>query len=164
MLVRRALRGAVAGTLGTAAMDAVWYVRYKRGGGTQSFVDWEFSKGLTWDTAPAPDQVGRKAAQALLGKDLTDDPAALVNNVVHWATGATWGAAYGALLGPRRPPVAAGLVFGPAVCATSYVVLPFLKLYRPIWQYDAKTLYQDFSAHTAFGLATAAVARRLLRR
>ncbi len=158
-VVRRAVRGAIAGAVGTAAMDLVWYARYRRGGGDRSVLEWEFSKGLTWDNAPAPAQVGKKAAKALLGADLPDQAAPRVNNAVHWSTGAMWGAAYGVVLGRhgRRPPVQTGLVFGPAVCATSYVVLPLMKLYKPIWQYDAKTLFEDFSAHTVFGLTTAAV-------
>lgn len=39
-------RGLVAGAVGTAAMDLVWFARYKRGGGTDKLVDWEFSSGL----------------------------------------------------------------------------------------------------------------------
>ena len=34
------LRGLVAGAVGTAAMDVVWYLRYRRGGGKEKFLDW----------------------------------------------------------------------------------------------------------------------------
>ena len=51
------LRGLVAGALGTAAMDALWFARYRRQGGDSSFVAWELSSGLcSWDQAPAPAQ------------------------------------------------------------------------------------------------------------
>jgi hypothetical protein len=39
---RRAVRGAIAGAVGTAAMDLVWYRRYRGGGGGKdSFLRWE---------------------------------------------------------------------------------------------------------------------------
>ena len=45
--------------------------------------------------------------------------------------------------------------------ASSYAVLPLAKLYKPIWEYDRKTLAKDLSAHLAYGLATAAAFRLL---
>ena len=44
-----------------------------------------------------------------------------------------------------------------------YVVLPAAGLYKPIWEYDAKTLAKDLSAHLAYGAGTGA-AFWLLRR
>jgi hypothetical protein len=41
------------------------------------------------------------------------------------------------------------------VCGASYVILPAAKLYKPIWDYDAKTLAADLRAHLVYGLATA---------
>ncbi|MBV8998035.1 MAG: hypothetical protein JO304_03180, partial [Solirubrobacterales bacterium] len=43
--------------------------------------------------------------------------------------------------------------------ATTY--LPAAKLYQPIWDYDAKTLANDLSAHLVYGLATAITLRWL---
>ena len=43
---------------------------------------------------------------------------------------------------------------GPAACLSSYVLLPLAKIYKPIWDYDAKTLGKDFSAHLAYGVVT----------
>lgn len=42
------------------------------------------------------------------------------------------------------------------VWATGYVVLPEAGLYQPIWDYDAKTLASDLSAHLAYGAGTGA--------
>jgi len=39
--------------------------------------------------------------------------------------------------------------------ATGYVVLPLVKLYKPIWEYDGKTLAKDLSAYLTFGSAPA---------
>ncbi len=55
----------------------------------------------------------------------------------------------------------AGGVLGPAAWLAGYVVLPLIKVYRPIWEYDAKTLGRDLSAHAAFGLGTAAAYRAM---
>ena len=37
------------------------------------------------------------------------------------------------------------------------VILPLAGVYRPIWEYDARTLGVDLSAHLVFGAATGAV-------
>jgi len=54
-----------------------------------------------------------------------------------------------------------GIVFGAIVGATSYVVLPLVKLYKPIWEYDGKTLAKDLIAYLTFGLGTGAAFRLL---
>jgi hypothetical protein len=46
--------------------------------------------------------------------------------------------------------------FGPVVWAAGYVVLPEAGLYKPIYEYDAKTLASDLSAHLAYGADTGA--------
>jgi hypothetical protein len=46
----------------------------------------------------------------------------------------------------------------------SYVILPAAGVYRPIWEYDLRTLWQDFSAHLVYGLGTAAAFRALVGR
>ena len=47
------------------------------------------------------------------------------------------------------------------VWSAGYVVLPALGVYRPIWEYDLKTLGKDLSAHLVFGVGTAAAFRAL---
>lgn len=159
------VRGAVAGAAGTLAMDAVWYHRYRKGGGTQSFAAWEFSSGLSsWDGAPAPALVGKRLYEGLLQRELSPRWAGLTNNVTHWGTGIVWGAQYGVLAGsvssPRTSAVASSAL-GPTVWAAGYVVLPLAKLYQPIWDYGVKTLAKDLSAHMAYGSVTSAVFRVL---
>lgn len=156
------LRGAAAGVVGTAAMDLVWYARYKRGGGDQSFPGWELSSGLTWDSAPAPALVGRRVVEGYLQRPLPESAAALVNNVVHWQFGAFNGAVYGLLAGSlAKPKLRYGPLLGTAVWLSGYVLLPPAGLYQPLWKYDLKTLAKDWSAHLAFGTATAATFRVL---
>jgi hypothetical protein len=142
-------------------MDALWYYRYRRGGGKSGFVDWETSAGLQgWDDAPAPAKFGRLVIERALHRDLPAQQARLTNNVVHWSTGAGWGAVLGMVgLSSLRHSACTGAAFGAAVWLQSYAVLAPAKLYRPIWDYDAKTLGKDLSAHLVYGLTTAAVLR-----
>jgi hypothetical protein len=149
--------GTVAGAIGTAAMDLVWYSRYRRGGGQQSLVAWETADGVDkWDDASAPGHVGKRLVEGFTQRELPDHYARLTTNVVHWATGLAWGAQFGLVAGSAtRRSWKLGLLFGPAVWLSSYVALPLAKLYKPIWQYDAKTLGKDLSAHMVYGAATA---------
>jgi hypothetical protein len=84
---------------------------------------------------------------------------------MHWAMGMGWSIQFGVILGlTKRRSWAWGLVFGPLVWLSSYVVLPFTKIYKPIWEYDAKTLTQDLSAHLVYGVTTGTVFAALARR
>jgi hypothetical protein len=150
-------RGLVAGAVGTAVMDALLFVRYRRGGGDSDFESWESSDGLnSWDDAPAPAQVGKRLVEGLFQRDLAPERARLVNNVTHWTYGMLGGAQYGLLAGSLNAPrVWYGLPFGAGVWATGYVVLPAAKLYKPIWEYDRVTLAKDLSAHLVYGAGTA---------
>ena len=55
--------GLLAGAVGTVCLDAVQYLKYRRGGGTESPLAWEFAPVETWDQAPDPGQVGRPIRQ-----------------------------------------------------------------------------------------------------
>ncbi|MGH3782116.1 MAG: hypothetical protein ACRDR6_30010 [Pseudonocardiaceae bacterium] len=161
------VRGAAAGAVGTAAMDLLWFSRYRHNGGDGRFVDWEFSTGLSsWDEAPASAQFGRRLIHGLLQRELPPERARLVNNIVHWATGVGCSAAFGLVSGsfPIRHRWWHGLILGAGVWVQSYVVLVPAKLYKPIWEYDAETLWKDLSAHLVYGLATATTFRVLATR
>jgi hypothetical protein len=156
-------RGIAAGAVGTVAMDMLWFTRYRRGGGSSSFADWEFSLSVSdWADAPAPAQVGKRLVEGLFPLHVPPKRAALVNNVTHWGYGLLGGAQYGIVAGSLRAPrIRYGVPFGAGLWATSYVVLPAAKLYKPIWRYDAITLAKDLSAHLVYGLGTAAALRLL---
>ena len=159
-------RGLLAGTVGTVAMDALLYGRYRRGGGTDGVRSWEFSEGVTtWEQAPAPAHVGRRIVEGLFQRKLSDQRAALVNNVTHWAYGVLSGAGYGVLVGSLRSPrVRYGPPFGAAVWLTGYAVLPAAGLYQPIWEYSAQVLAKDLSAHLVYGTTTGLAFAVLYRR
>jgi hypothetical protein len=153
------LGGPLAGVAGTAVMDAVWYARYRRDGGTSSFPQWETAAGLdSFKGAPAPAQVGKRVVEGLLQRDLKPQRARLATNVVHWGYGILSGAAYGIVAGStKRPRATGGLLFGPIVRWTAYLELPPTGIYKPMREYDTKTLWKDASAHLAYGVGTAAI-------
>ena len=159
-------RGVLAGAVGTLAMDLVWFRRYRKGGGSDTFLDWEFSAGTkSYDEAGAPAHVGKRLVEGFFHSELPPETAAHMNNAVHWVTGLGWGSLYSVVAGstPSAHPVA-GAALGPGAWATSYALLGLAKLYRPMWEYDAKTLARDLGAHLVFGLGTAAAFRALLAR
>jgi hypothetical protein len=149
--------GLLAGAVGTAAMDAVRYMRYRRAGGTESPLAWEFGPVETWETAPHPGQVAKRVIEGFTQRKLPDRWAWLTSTAAHWGYGSAAAAAYGILTGSlRRPHAAYGLPFGVLVWAAGYVVLPEAGLYKPIYEYDAKTLASDLGAHLAYGTGAGA--------
>ena len=156
-LVRLLAAGAAAGAVGTVAMDLLWYRRYRREQGKEEFVPWEFAQDVTgWESASAPGQVGKKVEEVVLRRTPPDAWARPTTNVVHWATGIGWGInlALAQLIMPRARWLS--LALGPVAWLTSYTVLPLLKVYKPIWTYDARTLGKDLSAHLVYGTVAAA--------
>jgi len=157
--------GALGGAVGTAAMDSVLSIRYRRAGGRQGALAWEFSASVKkWDDVSAPGQVGRRLLQRFLGREAPDTWARSTQNVMHWATGMGWGGQFGAMAGSaRHPSWAWGLALGPVAWSTGYVVLPLAHIYKPIWDDDARTLAKDLSAHLVYGTATGVTVAALAR-
>lgn len=151
------LRGAVAGAIGTAAMDAFWYARFRKGGGAQAVLEWEFGGPSDWDHVSAPAQVGRRLVEGFTQRPLDARWARLTNNVMHWGYGIGWGAVAGLVGGSqRRLRPAEGPLLGLTVWGSSYVVLPLAGLYKPIWKYRIGELAPDLGAHLVYGTATVA--------
>ncbi len=68
-----------------------------------------------------------------------------------------WGAQFALVVGSRpRVSLVSGLALGSVAWLTAYAVLPFVELYKPIWEYDAATLAKDLSAHLVYGAVTGA--------
>jgi hypothetical protein len=147
--------GLLAGAVGTVCLDAVQYLKYRRGGGTESPLAWEFAPVETWDQAPDPGQVARRVIEGFTQRKLPDRLAWPVSTAMHWSYGSGAAALYGVVVGSlRRPRAAYGPLFGAAVWAAGYVILPEGGLYKPIWEYDAKTLAWDLTGHLAYGAGT----------
>jgi hypothetical protein len=138
-------------------MDTVRYQRYRRAGGTDKPLAWEFAPVETWEKAPDPGQVAKRVIEGFTQRQLPDRWAWLTSTVMHWAYGSSAAAGYGIVVGSlrNRSPLY-GPPFGAAVWLTGYLVLPEGGLYKPIWEYDRKTLTDDLSAHLAYGSGTGA--------
>jgi len=157
--------GALAGAIGTVAMDLLLYSRYRQDGGKDGVWRWEFAEGVTtWDEASAPGRVGQKFERLVIRRPPPDRWARATTNLMHWVTGAGWGLQYAALTmrTPKHRWLPA-IALGPAVWATGYVVLPAVGVYQPIWKYDARTLGKDLSAHLLYGATTSAAFAALSR-
>jgi hypothetical protein len=149
------LAGLLAGAVGTVCLDAVHYLKYRRAGGTDSPLAWEFAPIAGWEAAPAPGQVAKRVLEGFTQRKLPDRSAFSISTIAHWAYGSAAGAAYGILAGSRPTPRPEyGLPFGAAVFAGDYIALPAAGLYQPIWEYDATTIAWDLGAHLAYGAGT----------
>ncbi|MFN2451662.1 MAG: hypothetical protein ABR541_04845 [Candidatus Dormibacteria bacterium] len=148
------LRGAVAGALGTVAMDAFLYARYRSGGGDQEPIGWEFGGPSDWDSVSAPAQVGRRLVEGFTRRPLAARHARLTNNIMHWGYGVAWGGLLGLAGGSlRHTRLVDGPLFGGIVWASSYVTLPLAGLYKPVWKYTFAELAPDIAAHLVYGTA-----------
>jgi hypothetical protein len=127
---------------------------------------WESAERVTnWGQASAPGRVGEKVERLVTRHAPPDRWARPTTNLVRWATGAGWGVQYATLAGlTARPRVLAVLALGPAAWLSSYAVLTLAGVYKPIWEYDARTLGQDLSAHLVFGTVTGATFAALTQR
>jgi hypothetical protein len=147
--------GLLAGAVGTVGLDGVHFLKYRRRGGPEGPLAWEFAPVKRWDDAPAPGQVARRVIEGFARRELPDRWAWVGSTVAHWAYGSLAAGAYGVVAGSlRRPRAWFGLPFGVVVWAGGYVLLPQAGLYEPIWKYDARTLAWDLGAHLAYGAAT----------
>lgn len=150
------VRGAAAGLAGTLAMDALWYRRYRRGGGTDGFLDWELSAATkSYEQAGAPAQVGKRIVEGYLQRELPPASAGMMNNAVHLLTGVAWGATHAIVTtSTPAPRAASGPLTGATAWAASYAMLAPAGIYEPVSDYPPAALWQDLSAHLVFGLAT----------
>jgi len=147
--------GILAGAVGTVCLDAVEYLKYRRGGGTEEPLRWEFAPVDSWEKAPAPGQVAKRVIEGFTGRELPDKWAFPISTIMHWGYGSSAGAVYGIVAGSLRDPLPVyGLPFGAAVWINGYLVLPEAGLYKHIWEYDAKTLAGDLAGHLSYGAGT----------
>ena len=158
-LAQYLVAGVLAGAAGTAALDCVMYLRYRRDGGDESVWRWEFASDVrSWDTATAPGQLGQKILRRVRRQEPPENWARATTNLVHWATGIGWGVQYALLAGQTSAhPQARALGLGPVAWLASYVVLPLTGVYKPIWAYDAPVLADDLTAHLMYGTVTSVV-------
>jgi uncharacterized membrane protein YagU involved in acid resistance len=116
------------------------------------------------DVAPAT-VLAAEAASDLVGRQLDDEQKRTGGEVVHYATGAAFGALFG-LLAPRVPVplLAAGAGFGIAVwLVNDELLVPALGLSKPVTAYPASVHAKALASHLVYGAATDAGFRVLDR-
>lgn len=130
-----ALRGLVAGAVGTAAMTSVQMAYLRATGGEPSSV---------------PGDVGRKLI------DVPRRQRAAFNWAMHALYGTAWGAPFGLVrrVGEIR---CDGLLFGAAVWGVSLIELPLLDVAPAPWRQPPAALASDLAFHLVYGTATAAM-------
>src|SRR6202050_968288 len=96
--------GLLAGAVGTVGLDAVQYLKYRREGGTESPLAWEFAPVDSWETAPDPGQVARRVIEGFTQRKLPDRWAWPISTAAHWAYGSAAAAMYGVVARSRRRP------------------------------------------------------------
>jgi hypothetical protein len=143
-------RGLVAGAAGTAAMTAAQTADLKATGG---------------ESSSTPGEVGRRISEGVLQREVSDDEMPVLNNVMHWAYGTSWGPLYGIVAGSRRrADRPRGLAFGLVVWGASLVHLPAMKLAPPVWEYPPQSLASEVGFHVVYGVAAGAAWSLLDRR
>jgi hypothetical protein len=146
------IRGAIAGGVGTAAMDLFWFARTGQKLAPANLTQWEFGGPNDWDSVSVPGKVGKRLVEGFTQKPLPNHWARLMNDIMHWGYGISWGVAFGILGGSSRQfRVWTGPLFGAAVFLSDYIVLPIAGLYKPIWEYSPKDLAPDLAAHVIYG-------------
>jgi hypothetical protein len=146
-----ALRGALAGAFGTAAMTA-WQALAST---LQSSGEEESQVGSQnpWEQAPAPAKVAKRIGEGIFQKDVSPDLIPLLSNAMHWAYGTSWGLPYGlSVAGRPGSALRRGATLGVAVWASSYLQLVPMGIYQPPWKYKPQELALDLSYHLIYGL------------
>ena len=150
-------QGLAAGVLGNAVYTG--YEMLKSRGGSEA--EDETAPPEDWSETSEPAQVGQRIAAGVFRRPIDLERADVVKNVVHWGYGASWGGVYALIQEPVGQPIVSGVALTSAVMAADYTMLPAMKLYKPPWEYGAKTLAKDFAGHLVHGLAIAAAYRAL---
>ena len=91
--------GILAGAAGTAVMDAVLYARYRRTGGKEAPLAWEFPPTENWQKASDPGQVVKRVIEGFTQRPIPDRWARPATIAAHWAFGSAAAAAYGVVAG-----------------------------------------------------------------
>ena len=129
-------QGLAAGVIGTAVFTGYQALKARRSEAPAA----EAAPPEDWSETPAPAQVGQRVAAGVFRRPVDLADAGLVKNVVHWVYGSSWGAVYALIQESVGQPVVSGVALTSVVMAADYTMLPAMKLYRPPWEYEGRTL------------------------
>ena len=172
---RGVLAGAIGGIAGAAAMVGFNHLIHatglveEEGGGHQQHHRRHAKPNDTDGTIsdePASRQAASAAAEATVGRRLTEDEKDIGGPLMHYAFGAAAGAIYGALAAAApRITAGAGAPYGATVFLTAGEIgVPMLGLARRPTTYPPARHAAAFATHLVFGLTLEAVRKLLTHR
>jgi hypothetical protein len=139
---RRAIHGALGGAIGAACMTVARMLA-RRQGLIQQMVPQAVE---AWAHHHAPISLPPSPSQRAIHH--------LADQVMHIGYGATFGAAYGLVLGKRHATPVGVTAFGVGVWALgSFVLLPALKIMRPEWRAKPAEIAVNVAAHLLYAAA-----------
>ncbi|MDP8968364.1 MAG: DUF1440 domain-containing protein [Actinomycetota bacterium] len=171
-------RGLAAGAVGTALMTVAQELSAKLQASQDSAQQGDDQQGADeqgadqqgvgqqeqdpWEQASMPAKVARRISEGVFEHEVSPERIGLLTHAMHWAYGTGWGTVYGLIGGTFRPrPLPAGLTFGGAVWAMSYVQLVPMGLYEPPWKYPRKDILMEVGYHLVYGVGVAGAYRML---
>jgi hypothetical protein len=153
-----ALMGAASGVFASWVMEKA-QVRIMAAGSRETK---EREKQAQGGLEPATVRAAERAAR-LAGRSIPEQRKDVAGQLVHYATGAAFGALFGILA--RRvplPALAAGALYGAVVwAANDELLVPALGLSRRPWEYPASTHAKALASHLVYGTAAGAGFRAL---
>ena len=155
---RSILAGAVSGALASWVMERAQAPLSRLGGARVQ----ERERAAQAGVEP-PAYRAAAAAAAVVGRTIPEERRALAAGLVHYATGASWGAVLGGVAHALRARgLGTGLLFGAAVWLVSdELLVPALGFSRPAPAYPPSAHGKALAAHLVYGAATEAGVRAL---
>ncbi len=157
--VRLAAKGALAGLAGTAVMTAAQTRLLPLIPSGEARRSPRHPAEAESQAEAATETAARRIVEGLMRRRLPEGRKKLAGNLIHYGTGAGWGAIY-ALSTPRRPRVADGLAFGTLVWLLGdNLIAPSLRLSDWAWRYPLGSNLKGFLAHLIYGVGSALALR-----
>ena len=153
-----ALKGAVAGLAGTAALTAAMQgaalVLQQQGARPEETP----ARAAQESTAKLADKV----AGGVLETDLEEGQRSVAGQSIHWLYGAGWGALYGIVQASvRLPHLVGGTLLGGVVAGVASTLVPAMRLTPPPSQQPAGMKVSQAAFHLVYGWVVALVFRAL---
>jgi len=158
-VIADALVGAASGLVASWLMEQAQARVIGPAGGAETK---ERERQAQGDLEPATIRTAERAAHAV-GREIPEDWKGAAGALVHYGTGAAFGALYG--VAARRlgvPALLGGALFGAAIwLVNDEGLVPALGISRKPWDYPASTHVKALASHLVYGTATGAGVRLL---
>ncbi len=145
------MRGAGAGLVGVAAMAGV----------ITTLRRWLLTSDQLSASRTHPEKIVQRVADVAGVGELDDQTRRRLGDLIHYGYGATWGAILAVAMSDREVRIGRdGLMLGMGLWVFGFnVLLPLIGAHPGTWTWKRREFVLTLSAHTAYGLATAATLR-----